>query len=131
MVGARTDPTFHRNGVAIVYAGGQTHVLRNNIFSEQSTSAIQGCAAVMFSARRDHLLHLNGSDDCLASDPGATTIDPLYVAPSLGDFRLRRQSAAIDAAPAVTEGSATLDVNGPFPGSYQGMGPDLGGRETY
>jgi hypothetical protein len=122
--------TFHRNGVAIEYAGGGQHVLRNSIFTEQRARAIEGCAAVTFASRRDHLLHLNADDDCLASDLGVVAVDPHYVAPAAGDLRLGYGSPAIDAAPLILENGA-LDVNGPFPGLYQGLAPDFGGRETY
>jgi hypothetical protein len=122
--------TFHRNAIAVSYEGGQQHVLQNNIFSEQSTTPILGCAQPsLFAVRSDHALYLNASDGCLRDDPGVLSVDPHFGAPSSGDFRLIYGSPLVDTAPAVGDGS--LDVNGAAPGLYFGAGPDYGGRETY
>jgi hypothetical protein len=111
--------TFHGNGVAIEYLGGADHVLRNNIFTAQQVTPVQGCTA-SFAARNDHLLYANADNGCIGSDPRVVPLNPWYVSSATGDFRLRYGSPAIEAA-----------VNGPAPNDFQGLGPDFGARETY
>jgi hypothetical protein len=118
--------TFHGNFIGLDYIGGSLHELRNNIFTGQSWSAVEGCS-VSFAARRDHLLFANKSDGCLATDLETTLREhPGYVSAATGDFRLRFGSLALDRA-----ADTGLDVNGAAPGFYQGARPDLGARETY
>jgi hypothetical protein len=123
--------TFHENTVGVAYYGAaQRHVLRNNVFSFQ-TQPILGCG--LFSSlesRRNHVLHENVWDDCLANDQHLRT-DPLYASPSGGDLRLGWGSPLIDAAPVIVVDGGTVDVNGDVPDDYLGLGPDYGGRETY
>jgi hypothetical protein len=119
--------TFHGNGVAIQYAGGDGHVLRNNIFTAQQVAAVQGCAVPFaVGGRKDHLLYANVSDGCIGGDLGIVPDNPRYVSSAKGDFRLRYGSPAIDTAPEMS-----LDINGPAPNNFQGTAPDFGGRETY
>ena len=122
--------TFHANGLAVDYLGGNGHVLRNNIFTAQQIAAVRGCdlAAVTFASdqRRDHLLYGNASAGCIGADPGIVNTHPLYVSSTNRDFRLRFGSPAVNAAP-----DLGLDANGPAPNRYLGSGPDFGGRETY
>ena len=118
--------TFHGNGVAIEYLGGDQHVLRNNIFTAQQITPVQGCTATSFAARDDHLLYANAQNGCIGSDPRVLGDNPRYVSSATEDFRLRHGSAAID-----TAAQLGLDVNGPAPNNFQGMAPDFGACETY
>ena len=119
--------TFHGNAVALNYLGGDGHVLRNNIFTAQMATVVNGCAVPFADeGRRDHLLFGNANVGCLGDDPGIVAANPLYVSSGTGDFRLRYGSPAVDSAAALG-----LDVNGAAPGEYLGAGPDYGGRETY
>jgi hypothetical protein len=117
--------TFHGNGVAIEYLGGADHVLRNNIFTAQQVTPVQGCT-VSFASRSDHWLFANAANGCIGSDLRVLSENPQYVSSAKEDFRLRHGSPAIDAA-----ANLDLDVNGPAPNNFQGVAPDFGARETY
>jgi hypothetical protein len=119
--------TFHGNGVALEYLGGDGHVLRNNIFTAQQLTPVLGCG-LRFATDgcRDHLLYGNADDGCIATCPGVFITHPLYVSSADADFRLREGSPAANAAPLLG-----IDINGLEPNDYHGRAPDFGGRETY
>jgi hypothetical protein len=120
--------TFHANGTGVLYAGNG-HVLRDNIFSSQTTSAVD-CAGVTFTSRDYHLLFQNASNGCLAGDPGTLASDPQYVFPAARDYRLQLGSPSIDSA--VDLGLYLLPAFPAAPGPrYIGAGPDRGGRESF
>jgi hypothetical protein len=119
--------TFHANGVAVDYLGGDGHVLRNNIFTAQQVTTVRGCTIPFATGGRgDHLLYGNVTSGCIGTDPGVVTANPLYVSSVNRDLRLRFESPAVDTAPALG-----IDANGAAPNDYLGLAPDFGGRETY
>ncbi len=122
--------TFHENATAIAYRDGSSHVLQNAIFTGQTVAAATCAGGVTFAPgmRERHLLFSNAAvGSCpLAGDPATLTGDPLYVFEQRRDVRLEPTSPAKDSAAA-----NGLDLNGAAPGTYFGVGPDRGGRETY
>jgi hypothetical protein len=62
----------------------------------------------------------------LATGPTDVLADPLYVDRPAADFRLLPVSPAVDAGFAIPG----LDVNGPAPGLFGHLAPDLGLEET-
>lgn len=117
--------TFHSVGTALTYAGGANHIFVNNVFSDSTPMSTTSCGSASFSLRGYHQLP-TGNASCVAADPGTQFGDPLFVSPSMGDFRIRFVSPARDS------GLLTpLDVNGIKPGSFEGDGPDRGGAETW
>jgi hypothetical protein len=124
--------TFDANGTGIAFVGASSgHVLRNNIFTNHPTAAAACGSATFAAASRDrHLLWQNGSDGCLAADPGTLAADPLYVFPASGDYRLLPASPAVDSA---WDLSLNLIPAFPSPAPLQhlGNGPDRGGLESY
>lgn len=68
----------------------------------------------------------NAGGDCGGCATGTNPLfaDPLFVAPALGDLRVRRTSPAVD-----TGLSTGFDKNGAAPGTSSGAGPDVGAAE--
>ena len=118
--------TFEANGTAIEWnGGGTTHVLVNNIFTNNTVTAAS-CGTATFAQRHHHLLRGNASDGCLGADANLLTSDPIYVLPASFDFRLTLTSPAIDTAQ-----DLSLPLNRTAPPNFLGAGPDRGGRESY
>ena len=125
------DNTFEANGSGLVYAAGASpnHVLRNNVFTNQ-TAAAASCGGATFANRDYHVLFGNASDGCLAGDPNALAADPQYVFPAARDYRLQLGSPAVDSA--VDLGLYLMPGFPAAPGPrFMGAGPDRGGRESF
>ncbi len=120
--------TFHANQTGVDYSNnGLTHILRNNLFTQNSSNAATRCGLLgLFVTRDYHLLYQNGSSGCLAGDGNTLNADPRYVFSAGGDYRIQTTSPARDSAVDVG-----LDLNDAAPGRYFGAGPDRGARETY
>ena len=121
--------TFHANGVGVRYTtiatGNNDHVLRNNIFTNHTNTAVV-CNAASWATRDFHMLNGNAATGCINADASVLTSNPLYVAAGSGDFRLGFDSPAKDSG-----GSTPRDLNGPAAGSFTGTAPDRGARETW
>jgi hypothetical protein len=125
--------TFEANGTGVAYfaTASTGHSLRNNIFTNHSTSAVARGGA-SFTDRDYHLLWQNVSDGGLGADPNALAADPLYLFPAQGDFRLAllpTKSSAVDSA--VDLGLRLLPA---FPTAglrFLGTGPDRGAYESW
>jgi hypothetical protein len=126
--------TFEANDTGIAFYAGDTatnHVLRNNIFSGQRVAAAT-CGSAGFTSRDYHLLWLNASNGCLDADPFPLRVNPLYVFPAAGDFRLRPTSPALNSATPLTPQPQLVPAwpLAPQP-AFLGGAPDRGGIETY
>jgi hypothetical protein len=135
--------TFHGNGTAIgYYAGGASpsHVLRNSLFTGNSTAAT--CGTSTFTARDRHLVWPPASAGCLAGDPETLGADPLYLNPAAGDFRLSLLPTPSPAIDAGVDLSLYLlaafpppnPLPAPLPAAFPrflGAAPDRGAFETW
>jgi parallel beta-helix repeat protein len=100
--------------------------VRNNIFVGSGTyGIIPGASNV---ANLDYnLFYSNGTADCndCADQPYSVYQDPQFVSVDRDDFRLRRNS------PAINRGiDIGADVNGTYSGKYNGNAPDIGAFES-
>jgi hypothetical protein len=122
--------TFHANGTGMLFSGSG-HVLRDNIFTSQTVTAVDcGAPAATFTSRDYHVLYGNASSGCLAADPGTLTSDPRYIFPIALDFRLQLGSPSVDSA--LDLGLYLLPAFPAAPGPrFLGAGPDRGGRESF
>jgi hypothetical protein len=120
--------TFEANATAIQYQGSTGHVLRNNIFTNQSVAAAT-LGTATFTSRDYHQLWQNASNGGLGADANTLTSDPQYLFPVQEDYRLSWGS------PAANSGVDTgLYLIPAFPTSgpkYLGTAPDRGGFETW
>ncbi len=123
-VQVRND-TFYANATGLSLSAGTNHVVRNNLFARQTTSAAT-CGTATFTSRDYHLLYANAASGCVGADPNGLAVDPQFVFEAGADYRLRQSSPARDTA--VDLG---LDVNDAAPGNFTGAGVDRGGRETW
>ncbi|HEY3445118.1 MAG TPA: hypothetical protein VGK67_02095 [Myxococcales bacterium] len=117
--------TFDQNGTGLSLSGGTGHELRNCIFTRHAVRAAD-LGSATFAARDGQLLFSNADDAALAGDPGALTVDPLFVDADGRDYRLQAESPARDSAP-----DLSLDLNGPAPGNFDGNAPDRGAEEDW
>lgn len=115
--------TFTGGGLGLHFEGGQSHDVRNNLFTGHSVEAVR-CDSGTFTFRSHHLLDRNASNGCAGTDGNVLSADPGYLLPSADDFRLTPLSPAVDSAVELL-----IDVNGPAPGSFGGAAPDRGGLE--
>lgn len=130
--GSLWNNTVHGNfgdGVSARQQGAVTSTVdvRNNLLT---SNAFGVCGqSTRFSA-----LSPNGSSGnalgayCALLDGGVTELEPRYLSPDAGDFRLLEGSGAIDAG--VDLGAELPDLNGPAPGRWSGPAPDLGAHEV-
>jgi hypothetical protein len=117
--------TFHDGETGIDYSGGgSSHILESSIFTGFSVEAIS-CGAVGFASLGDMLEFDNDSPGCLSGTAGLLSVDPLFVFPTAGDYRLCAGSPAVDSA-----SDPGLDLNGPGPDTFYGAAPDRGGLES-
>jgi hypothetical protein len=100
--------------------------LRNNIIAGNLGAGIDG-RIESFTFLDHNALFANVGGACTTCVPDGTNLptDPLLADPANGDFRLRQGSPLIDAG--VDLGG---DVNGPAPGAFNGIGPDIGAWES-
>ena len=122
--------TLHGNGAEGLYFGNATagHQVQSNLFTANAGAGIRvGTSTFTAFSHNDYFANAGG--DCLGSGCTAQTdayaLDALYLDAAAGDFRLLPGSPVIDLGP-----DLGLDVNGPEPGSFNGMGPDLGAWEA-
>jgi hypothetical protein len=123
--------TFEANGTGISYAAAAVpnHVLRNNVFTNQTVAAAS-CGGATFASRDYHLLFGNASNGCLGGDPNELAADPQYVFPAARDYRLQLGSPAIDTALDLGLWLVSAFPAAPGP-QFMGAGPDRGGRESF
>lgn len=112
-----------------VHANGTTLDLRDNLFTSNGGFGVNasGCSFASPGALgpNGYFANARGAVAGTATPmPGDVTSDPLYVSTFTADLRLRPASPAIDAGFDVG-----LDVNGPSPGRFDGLRPDLGAHE--
>jgi hypothetical protein len=117
--------TFDGNGTGVSYTSGAGQVLVNNLFTSHSTAATV-CGTATFTQRDHHGLLNNTADGCVSADANVLAADPQYSVPASWDYRLIFGSPAID-----TGFDLGLKLTQAGPGNFLGLGPDLGGRETY
>jgi PKD repeat protein len=139
--------TFEANGTAVSYYNGAlnsfTHVLQNNVFTNQSVAAVDcGGATTTFTTRNYHQLFQNASAGCIGADPFTLSPqDPYYVLSAGRDYRLNHfipagKPGAGSINPAIDSAfdAGTLYFLPAYPASnprFLGLGPDRGGRESY
>lgn len=120
---------FHGNGTDGLAASGPTLVVRDNLFSENGHFGVNAAQNDFAGGAFDHNGFFGNQKAAtippLATGPSDVLADPLYINTAAGDFRLAPDSPAVNAG--VDTG---LDVNGPAPGLYSGLAPDLGPEET-
>ncbi len=123
--------TFEANGTGIAYPaiGTANHVLRNNVFTNQTVAAAS-CGGATFTSRDYHVLFGNASSGCLGGDPSTLGTDPQYVFAAARDYRLQLGSPSIDTA--LDLGLYLIPAFPAAPGpQFLGAGPDRGGRESF
>jgi len=118
---------FDRNSAHGLQADAVTGLtVRNNLFTG---NGVFGLSAVAAGLAQDHNGYFGNGAAAVSTGlaTGATDVllDPLYVDPQGGDFRLLPLSPAVDAG-----FDTGIDVNGPATGRFDGLAPDLGAAEA-
>ncbi|HSN90618.1 MAG TPA: PKD domain-containing protein [Anaeromyxobacteraceae bacterium] len=100
--------------------------IRNGLFTGNGGYGVNGLAAGLTLDHDGFFANALGPVSAeLSTGPTDVLLDPLYVDGPGGDLRLLPASPAVDAAL-----DTGLDVNGPGPGRYDGLAPDLGAEES-
>ncbi len=120
---------FHGNGIDGFDAATAMLVMHDNLFTGNGHYGVNAPPGDFAAGAFDHngfFGNLKGAAiPPLATGPSDVLADPRYIDAAAGDFRLAPDSPAVNAG--VDTG---LDVNGPAPGLYNGLAPDLGPEET-
>jgi hypothetical protein len=101
------------------------HDVRNNILNQNSVG-IDAVGTIATLSRNTYFENADGECTNCPAEPDRVSADPGFIDEGLDDFRLAASSPCLDAA--VDLG---LDRNGPAPGNYAGVGPDIGALERY
>jgi parallel beta-helix repeat protein len=114
------------NGLTIQNNTCNGNDVRNNIFVGSDTNGIDSAGSI-FAYLDYNLFYDNGAADCndCPDQPHSVYQDPQFVSVVRNDFRLRKNSPAIDRGV-----DLDLDVNGPSTGKYNGTAPDIGAFES-
>jgi PKD repeat protein len=121
--------TLDRNGTGVLAAASNVTLvdLRNNIISSSTGVGVTATDANF--VENDYNDYFgNSTSDCSACSSlgsNSSTLNPQYIDPTTGDFRLRPTSPVIDAALDLAD-----DVNGPAAGDFNGSAPDMGASES-
>jgi len=124
--GALWFNTVDGNGVHGLAAGPQNMLdVRDNLFTGNGSAGVGGGTTGL--GPFDHNGYFGNLLAITGAVPGPTDVtgDPLYVNQTGADYRLLPGSPAIDAGVDVG-----VDANGPAPGRWDGLAPDLGARES-
>lgn len=121
--------TLDRNGIGVLAAASNVTMvdLRNNIISNSTGVGVMATDANFVETDYNDYFG-NSSSDCSACSslgPNSAILNPQYIDPAAGDFRLRPTSPVIDAALDLLD-----DLNGPAAGDFNGSAPDMGASES-
>lgn len=113
------------SGVDFSSGGASIATVQNSLFTFNGGAGLCGAAANYVERSANGFFANDGGSYCQGSPDGGVLADPLYMSPTLHDYRLQPGSPAANAG-----ADAGFDLNGPLPGSFNGSAPDLGAHES-
>jgi parallel beta-helix repeat protein len=115
--------TFYQNLNALSFASGTTVTILNNIFSNNTGTAVS--TTITASSIHNNCYFSNNTNGQVTADNPTTdvTSDPLFVNAGQGDFHLKTLSSAIDTGD-TSVGNDSIDSTTPDIGSYGGPNAD-------
>lgn len=114
------------DGSGVDFSGGApSATVRGSLFTSNGGAGLCGRDSNYVERSANGFFGNDGGSYCQGSPTGGVLADPLYMSPTLHDYRLQPGSPAANAG-----ADAGLDLNGPRPGSFNGSAPDLGAHES-